>query len=195
MILWRRLTFKEGYWGQSKRSREERRNSSQKPTQWLTKGNTTIPLKSWLPGTSPRFCRISRLKYSAILEHKSTIILHTCCTTSASLPTTPSTPTPIPLLRHKFHSKTFQGTAPGETSSLGTTKAHELFLHKLFEHPQGSGTSLQTSRDTSKHKEDKLSRESTSFSATTPSRGRPPPHWAVSGPKKLVFVLFFLPEF
>ena len=25
----------------------------------------------------------------------------------------------------------------------------------------------------------------------TPSRGRPPPHWAVSGPKKLIFVLFF----
>ena len=38
----------------------------------------------------------------------------------------------------------------------------------------------------------KLSREGTNFSATTPSRGRPPPHWAVSGPnKKLIFVLFF----
>ena len=44
----------------------------------------------------------------------------------------------------------------------------------------------------SKPKEDKLSRESTNFSATTPSRGRPPPHRAVSGPKKLIFVLFFL---
>ena len=30
------------------------------------------------------------------------------------------------------------------------------------------------------------------FSATTPSRGRPPPHWVVSGPKKFIFVLFFL---
>ena len=44
----------------------------------------------------------------------------------------------------------------------------------------------------SKPKEDKLSREGTKFSATTPSRGRPPPHRAVSGPKKLIFVLFFL---
>ena len=45
---------------------------------------------------------------------------------------------------------------------------------------------------TSKPKEDKLSREGTNFSATTPLRGRPPPHRAVSGPKKLIFVLFFL---
>ena len=45
----------------------------------------------------------------------------------------------------------------------------------------------------SKPKEDKLSREGTNFSATTPSRGRPPtPHRAVSGPEKLIFVLFFL---
>ena len=37
--------------------------------------------------------------------------------------------------------------------------------------------------------------EDTNFSATTPSRGRPPPHWAVSGPKKLIFVFFvLLPE-
>ena len=34
----------------------------------------------------------------------------------------------------------------------------------------------------SKPKENKLSREGTNFSATTPSRGRPPPHRAVSGP-------------
>ena len=44
----------------------------------------------------------------------------------------------------------------------------------------------------SKPKEDKLSRAGTKFSATTPSSGRPPPHRAVSGPKKLIFVLFFL---
>ena len=44
----------------------------------------------------------------------------------------------------------------------------------------------------SKPKEDKLSREGTSFSAPTSSRGRPPPHRAVSGPKELIFVLFFL---
>ena len=42
----------------------------------------------------------------------------------------------------------------------------------------------------SKPKEDKFSREGTNFSATTPSRGRPPPHRAVSGPKKLISVLF-----
>ena len=44
----------------------------------------------------------------------------------------------------------------------------------------------------SKPKETKLSREGTNFSATTPSRGRPPPHRAVSGPRKLIFVFFFL---
>ena len=43
----------------------------------------------------------------------------------------------------------------------------------------------------SKPKEDKLSRESTNFSATTPSRGRPAHHRAVSAPQKLIFVLFF----
>ena len=43
----------------------------------------------------------------------------------------------------------------------------------------------------SKPKEDKLSREGTNFSATTPSRGRPPLHREVSGPKKLIFVLVF----
>ena len=40
--------------------------------------------------------------------------------------------------------------------------------------------------------EDKLSREGTNISATTPSRGRSPPHLVVSGPKKSIFVLFFL---
>ena len=44
-------------------------------------------------------------------------------------------------------------------------------------------------------KEDKLSREGTNFSATTPSCGRPPPHRAVSGPKNLIFVLFSLAWF
>ena len=47
----------------------------------------------------------------------------------------------------------------------------------------------------SKPKEDKLSREGTDFSTTTPSCGRPPPHPAVSGPKNLIFVFFFfLPD-
>ena len=40
--------------------------------------------------------------------------------------------------------------------------------------------------------EDKLSREGTNFLATAPSGGRPPPDRAVSGPKKLIVVLFFL---
>ena len=44
----------------------------------------------------------------------------------------------------------------------------------------------------SRPKEDKLSREGTNFSTTTPSRGRPPPHPVGSRPKKLIFVLFFL---
>ena len=47
----------------------------------------------------------------------------------------------------------------------------------------------------SKPKEDKVSRAGTKFLATTPSRGRPPPHRAVSGPKNLIFVLFFLAWF
>ena len=81
---------------------------------------------------------------------------------------------------------------------IGNEKcARTLFLHKLFEHPQGSRTSQQNSRDvprllSSKPKEDKLLREGTNFSAATPSRGRPPSHRVVSGPKKLIFVLFFL---
>ena len=44
----------------------------------------------------------------------------------------------------------------------------------------------------SKPNEHKPSREGTNFSSPTPSRGRPPPHPTVSGPKKLMFVLFFL---
>ena len=47
----------------------------------------------------------------------------------------------------------------------------------------------------SKPKEDELSRESTNFLTPTPSRGRPPPHRAVSRPKKLIFVLFCLAWF
>ena len=45
----------------------------------------------------------------------------------------------------------------------------------------------------SKPKEDKLSRESTNFSATTHSRGKTPtpPHWAVSRPKKVNLCVFF----
>ena len=63
--------------------------------------------------------------------------------------------------------------------------AQIFFLHKLFEHPQGSGTSRQKFPGhprflSSKSREGKFSREGTNFSATTPSYGRPPPHRAVS---------------
>ena len=46
-----------------------------------------------------------------------------------------------------------------DVSNRGTKNAHELFKHKLFEHPQGSGTSRQNFRDipdSSLPKEDKL---------------------------------------
>ena len=43
----------------------------------------------------------------------------------------------------------------------------------------------------SKPKEDKLSREGTNFSTPTPSQGRPLPHPTISGPIKLICVLFF----
>ena len=46
----------------------------------------------------------------------------------------------------------------------------------------------------SKPKQNKLSREGTNFSTPTPSCGRPPSHPAVSRPKKLIFVLFFLSQ-
>ena len=82
---------------------------------------------------------------------------------------------------------------------LGNEKCARTFFAQTFRTPPGV-------RDTpakfsghpgflpSKPKEDKLLREGTNFSATAPSRGRPPPHWAVSGPKEVIFVLFFLPD-
>ena len=77
--------------------------------------------------------------------------------------------------------------------SIGSEKCAQTILHKLFEWgPEHPGKIPGHPRFLpSKSKEDKLSREGTNFSATTPSRGRPPPHWAVSGPKKLIFVPFF----
>ena len=80
---------------------------------------------------------------------------------------------------------------------LGNEKCGRTFFAQTFWTPPGV-------RDTpakfpghprfvsSKPKENKLSREGTNFSATTPSRGRPPPDRTFSGPKKLIFVLFFL---
>ena len=65
-------------------------------------------------------------------------------------------------------------------------KMRTNFLHKLFEHPQGDIPAKFPAHArclSSKPKEDKLSREGTNFSATTPSRGRPPPHRVVSDPK------------
>ena len=76
------------------------------------------------------------------------------------------------------------------------SQAYELFWHKLLNTPRGRDIPAKIPRRprflSSKPKEDKVSSESTIFSATTPSHGRPPPHRAVSGPKKLFFVLFFL---
>ena len=75
--------------------------------------------------------------------------------------------------------------------NMGNENCARTFLHKLFEHPQESGTSRQTSPDIPDSSL-RPSRESTNSSATTPTRGRPPPQRAVSGPKKLISVLFFL---
>ena len=84
-----------------------------------------------------------------------------------------------------------------ECTQLGNEKCARSFFAQTFWAPPGV-------RDipakfpghprflSSKPKEDKLSRAGTKFSATTPSSGRPPPHRAVSGPKKFIFVLFFL---
>ena len=72
-------------------------------------------------------------------------------------------------------------------------------MHKLFEDPQGSGTSRQNSRDIpdsslSKPKEDKLSSlrvRARTFRPPPLCIQDPPPHRAVSGPKKSISVLFF----
>ena len=69
-------------------------------------------------------------------------------------------------------------------------------LHKLFEHPKGSGTSQQNSRDIPDSslrnpRKTITSREGANFSATTPLRGRCPPHQVVSRPKTCIFVPFF----
>ena len=81
----------------------------------------------------------------------------------------------------------------GSVEMTQTKNGHKLFLDKLFEHHQGSGTSRQKSRDIPDSSlRNPLSREGTNFSTPTPSGERPPPHPAVSGPKRLVFVLFFL---
>ena len=78
--------------------------------------------------------------------------------------------------------------------SRGTKNAHEFFWHSLFEQPQGFGTSRQNSGTFQiplfETQGRQISREGTNFSGTTPSRGRPPPHWAVSGLKRLIFVFF-----
>ena len=82
---------------------------------------------------------------------------------------------------------------------LGNDTCARAFLQKLFEHPQGvqdipakSPGHPRFLPPKKRPKEDKLSREGTNFSTTTPLRGRPPPDQAVSGPNKLIFVLFFL---
>ena len=102
------------------------------------------------------------------------------------------TPTPKTLLQ----TWAYWATSRTSIRSLGNEKCARSFFAQTFWTPPGV-------RDipakfpghprflSSKPKEDKVSREGTKFSATTPSRGRPPPHRAVSGPKNLIFVLFF----
>ena len=92
---------------------------------------------------------------------------------------------------------TWPVSAPVSEPAIGNEKCTQTFSARTFRTPPGV-------RDipakipgyprffSSKPKEDKLSREGTKFSTPTPSHGRPPPHRAVSGPKKLIFVLFFL---
>ena len=72
----------------------------------------------------------------------------------------------------------------------------ELFLHKLFEQPQGSGTSQQNSRDIPDSslpnpRKTNFRGRARTFRPPPLSRGRPSPHPMVSGPTKLIFVLSF----
>ena len=83
-------------------------------------------------------------------------------------------------------------------TNLGNERCAKTFLHKLFEHSRGPGhhgkipgTSQIPLFETQGRQTFEGGRE---LSATNSSRGRPPPHKAVSGPRKLIFVLFFLPE-
>ena len=76
--------------------------------------------------------------------------------------------------------------------------ARTFFCTNLLNAPQGSRTYRQNSRDIPDSclrnpRKTNFRGRGTNFSATTPSRGRPPPHRAVSGPKKVnLCALFFL---
>ena len=88
---------KEGEWGRSKRGRGKRRNGSQKRGQQFTKRNATVSTQSGWQAFSYDY-GASRCNYCAIVEMS-------YCATIASLPVTPFTLTPIPLLR--FSSEEF----------------------------------------------------------------------------------------
>ena len=80
-------------------------------------------------------------------------------------------------------------------SVRGRRMSTNFLLHRPFEHPQEFQRDIPAkfpghpTFPPSKPKENKHSREGTNFLTPTPSRGRPPPHPAVSGPKTLISVL------
>ena len=81
-------------------------------------------------------------------------------------------------------------------SFIGDEECTRTCLDKLFEHPQGSGTSRHNSRDIPDSslrnpRKTNFQGRARAFWAPPLSRGRPPPHRAVSGPKQWIFVLFF----
>ena len=83
--------------------------------------------------------------------------------------------------RSKFRSDSRNWWEP----TLGNEKCTQtFFLHKLLNTPKSSGHPGKCPGHPrfppSKAKQNKISRAGTNFSTTTPSRGRPPPHPAVS---------------
>ena len=102
-----------------------------------------------------------------------------------------------PKLHHILHCNQ-RSSSPGARSrvraySLLLKTSHEIIgaiiFQTNFEYPQRSGISRQNSRGIPalpfEAPRNKISREGMNFSTSTPSRGRPPPHSAVSGPQKL----------
>ena len=70
-------------------------------------------------------------------------------------------------------------------SQIGNEKCARTFFAQTFCTSRQNSWDIPAKFLSSKPKEDKLSREGTNFSTTTPSHGRPPPHRAVSGPKQV----------
>ena len=77
-------------------------------------------------------------------------------------------------------------------SQIGTKIEHKLFFSNF------SGTSGISRQDPGISRQKSVvslaSRDIPNFSAPTPSRGRPPPHPKISGPKSLGLVSFFFPD-